>query len=82
MEARWELVLRDAAGTVLARQAELEAHGIPTYVPEFGCDPFLAASSAFVWGLYVPSDALALARDVIAEREAQGEAALRSSRGL
>ena len=75
MEARWELLGTDAAGVILARQAELEAHGITTYVPEFERDPYFAAGGAFRWSLFVPSDALEAAREILAARSASGDSA-------
>ena len=81
MEARWELLGRDSAGVIRARQAELEAHGIPTFVPEFERDPYFATGSAFVWSLMVPADAVDAARELLEARADERLVAERHARG-
>lgn len=82
MEARWELVLCDAAGTVLARQAELEAHGIPTFIPSMNvklADPTISGGNCFDWELQVPASALEAAQSLLRERARTGREALGES---
>lgn len=81
MEARWELFGRESAGVILARQSEVEAHGIPTFVPEFERDPYFATGSAFIWSLSVPADAAQAARELLDARPDENVVADRHTRG-
>ncbi|MCC6405979.1 MAG: hypothetical protein IT453_02350 [Planctomycetes bacterium] len=71
MSGRWVTLHEGSPGLILAEQAELEAHGIPTYIPSLNvkfADPTITGGNCFDWELQVPDSALAAARELLSGR--------------
>ncbi|MCK6445566.1 MAG: hypothetical protein L6Q99_04175 [Planctomycetes bacterium] len=84
MTGKWVTLEEGSPGLILALQAEIEAHGIPTYVPAMMtklADPTITGGNCFDWELQVPENALAEAREILRERSAHGRAALDEATG-
>lgn len=79
MSGRWVTLHEGSPGAILVLQAELEAHGIPTYVPAMMtklADPTITGGNCFDWTLQVPEGALSAARELLRDRAELGRAAL------
>jgi hypothetical protein len=77
---RWVTLDVGSPGLMMVLQAELEAHGIPTFVPSLMMkvtDPaVVGGGNVFDWELQVPQSRLAEARELLRDRAAGGREAL------
>jgi hypothetical protein len=81
---RWVPFSEGSPGLILAQQAELEAHGIPTFIPSMQMktiDPVWLGGNVFDWELHVPASALEAARELLRERAEGGREALDDAAG-
>lgn len=79
MNDRWTTLNEGSPGLILAQQAELEAHGIPTFIPSMQMktiDPVWLGGNLFDWELQVPASVLEAARELLRTRGESGRAAL------
>lgn len=71
MSGRWVTLREGSPGLILVEQAELEAHGIPTYIPSLNvkfADPTITGGNCFDWELQVPDSALVAAQELLRGR--------------
>lgn len=82
MSERWVTLHEASPGLILAEQAELEAYGIPTFIPSMNvklADPTISGGNCFDWELQVPASALEAAQSLLRERARAGREALGES---
>lgn len=77
--SKWVTLQEGPPSAILVVQAELEAHGIPTFVPAMMtkmADPMITGGNCFDWSLQVPESALVAARELLRARAEFGREAL------
>jgi hypothetical protein len=80
VSVRWVTLQVGSPGAITVAQAELEAHGIPTFVPWMHtklADPTITGGGhVFDWELQVPESRVAEARELRRARAEAGREAL------